>query len=63
MSQPEQAPDPDTVVVLCNNCGGDGWTAQPTLAILNGQPQTVISRRECPWCRGNGRRKGFQPPV
>ncbi|WP_024875951.1 hypothetical protein [Saccharomonospora piscinae] len=49
--------------VWCNACNGDGRIPDPKLAITSGAPQTMVSSRECRWCKGTGRRPGFHPPV
>lgn len=50
----------------CFTCGGAGHIHEPKLAVLNGEPQTVLAPRTCPHCGHReepGWLPGFQPPV
>ncbi|MEU6641983.1 hypothetical protein ABZ863_05475 [Saccharomonospora sp. NPDC046836] len=57
----DDAPDPRSVAVLCNSCGGEGFTFEPKFALLSGVAQTVMTRQACKWCT-EGRRR-FRAPV
>ncbi|KMS80236.1 hypothetical protein [Prauserella rugosa] len=47
------------VPVVCSACGGDGYTAQPQLTVLDGIPQTGVAAAPCTWCGRTGRRRGI----
>ena len=54
------------VRTACPTCGGQGHIHEPKMAILGGQPQTVLAPRSCPDCGTNdepGWRDGLVPPV
>lgn len=53
-------PEPRTV---CHLCGGAGFIASPTLAIIGGAPRTVDNGRECPHCQGSRTFNGLIPPL
>jgi hypothetical protein len=53
-------PEPRTV---CHLCGGAGFVASPTLAIIGGASRTVDNGRECPHCAGSRTFNGLIPPM
>lgn len=44
----------------CPTCGGQGHIHEPKLAVLGGQPQTVLAPRTCPQC-GDLEEPGWLP--
>ncbi|GAA3876277.1 hypothetical protein GCM10022243_46480 [Saccharothrix violaceirubra] len=52
--------DPRTI---CHLCGGAGFIANPTLAVIGGSPRSVDNGRECPHCLGARKFPGLVPPV
>ena len=48
---------------ICHLCGGAGFIANPTTAVIGGTPRTVDNGRECPHCNGARKFPGLVPPV
>ncbi|MDQ2587744.1 hypothetical protein [Saccharothrix yanglingensis] len=48
---------------ICHLCGGAGFIANPTAAVISGTPRTVDNGRECPHCNGARKFPGLVPPV
>lgn len=48
---------------ICHLCGGAGFIANPTSAVIGGAPRTVDNGRECPHCNGARKFPGLVPPL
>ncbi|MBW4721083.1 hypothetical protein [Saccharothrix obliqua] len=48
---------------ICQLCGGAGFIAHPTAAVIGGVPRTVDNGRECPHCAGSRKFPGLVPPL
>ncbi|MFD1152142.1 hypothetical protein [Saccharothrix hoggarensis] len=48
---------------ICHLCGGAGFIANPTSAVIGGQPRTVDNGRECPHCLGARKFPNLVPPL
>ncbi|MFI9010724.1 hypothetical protein ACIGNX_26155 [Actinosynnema sp. NPDC053489] len=48
---------------ICHLCGGAGFIANPTSAVIGGVPRTVDNGRECPHCTGARKFPGLIPPL
>ncbi|MEU5693825.1 hypothetical protein [Actinosynnema sp. NPDC020468] len=48
---------------ICHLCGGAGFIANPTLAVIGGAPRTVDNGRECPHCQAARKFPGLIPPL
>ncbi|MBB5804646.1 hypothetical protein F4560_004414 [Saccharothrix ecbatanensis] len=48
---------------ICHLCGGAGFIANPTSAVIGGAPRTVDNGRECPHCKGARKFPGLVPPL
>ncbi|MFT7838848.1 hypothetical protein Q5530_22135 [Saccharothrix sp. BKS2] len=48
---------------ICQLCGGAGFIANPTSAVIGGAPRTVDNGRECPHCNGGRKFPGLVPPL
>ncbi|WP_121008078.1 hypothetical protein [Saccharothrix australiensis] len=48
---------------ICHLCGGAGFVAHPTSAVIGGVPRSVDNGRECPHCRGARKFPGLVPPL
>ncbi|KOX18799.1 hypothetical protein ADK67_35240 [Saccharothrix sp. NRRL B-16348] len=48
---------------ICHLCGGAGFIANPTSAVIGGAPRTVDNGRECPHCVGARKFPGLIPPL
>ncbi|MEU4442854.1 hypothetical protein AB0K14_28175 [Actinosynnema sp. NPDC050801] len=48
---------------ICHLCGGAGFIANPTSAVIGGAPRTVDNGRECPHCTGARKFPGLIPPL
>jgi len=48
---------------ICQLCGGAGFVAHPTSAVIGGVPRTVDNGRECPHCQGARKFPGLIPPL
>ncbi len=48
---------------ICQLCGGAGFVAHPTSAVIGGVPRTVDNGRECPHCHGARKFPGLVPPL
>ncbi|QFZ22237.1 hypothetical protein [Saccharothrix syringae] len=48
---------------ICHLCGGAGFIANPTAAVIGGVPRTVDNGRECPHCNGARKFPGLVPPL
>ncbi|XVV01650.1 hypothetical protein ACQPW3_30245 [Actinosynnema sp. CA-248983] len=48
---------------ICHLCGGAGFVAHPTSAVIGGVPRTVDNGRECPHCHAARKFPGLVPPL
>ncbi|MBP2337951.1 hypothetical protein [Saccharothrix coeruleofusca] len=48
---------------ICQLCGGAGFIAHPTMAVVGGVPRSVDNGRECPHCNGARKFPGLVPPL
>lgn len=61
----ESMDQPATFNTLCPICGGSGEirVARAVVSLSQGQGGTALVTKDCKTCGGEGKLKGFVPPV